>query len=114
MGEVVEPALSTLGGDWDAVVVLQPTSPLRTAADIDAAIRIYAETGASGCVYIGLGITIGSRAVIGANSVVTRDVPPNRVVGGAPARGLARSPSSSPGSPVRTEFCALHGRSQRA
>ena len=49
-GEVVEHALSTLGGDWDAVVVLQPTSPLRTAADIDAAIRIFADSGAPGCV----------------------------------------------------------------
>jgi acetyltransferase-like isoleucine patch superfamily enzyme len=34
------------------------------------------------------GVTIGDNAVIGTNSVVTKDVPPNAVVGGVPARVL--------------------------
>lgn len=34
------------------------------------------------------GITIGERAVVGAGSVVTKDVPPNTVVAGNPARLL--------------------------
>jgi acetyltransferase-like isoleucine patch superfamily enzyme len=34
------------------------------------------------------GVTIGERAVVGANSVVTTDVPPYSIVGGVPARVL--------------------------
>jgi acetyltransferase-like isoleucine patch superfamily enzyme len=34
------------------------------------------------------GVTIGRRSVIGANSVVTTDVPPNSIAAGAPARVL--------------------------
>jgi len=36
------------------------------------------------------GITIGDGAVVGANSVVTRDVEPMSIVGGAPARLIGR------------------------
>ncbi|QLG89839.1 acyltransferase [Chitinibacter bivalviorum] len=34
------------------------------------------------------GVTIGPNAIVAANSVVTRDVPPNTVVGGVPAKVL--------------------------
>jgi acetyltransferase-like isoleucine patch superfamily enzyme len=36
------------------------------------------------------GITVGENAIVGAGSVVTKDVPPNTVVAGNPARVLRR------------------------
>ncbi|NJC41090.1 N-acylneuraminate cytidylyltransferase [Brevundimonas alba] len=44
--DAIEHALEQVGGRWDYIVLLQPTSPLRTARDIDAAIRLCDETGA--------------------------------------------------------------------
>jgi CMP-N,N'-diacetyllegionaminic acid synthase len=44
--DAIEHALHEIGGDWDYVVLLQPTSPLRTSEDIDRAIRLCDETGA--------------------------------------------------------------------
>ncbi|MGB9278112.1 MAG: DapH/DapD/GlmU-related protein, partial [Terrimicrobiaceae bacterium] len=43
----------------------------------------------SGATLLG-GITVGEKAVVGAGSVVTKDVPPNTVVAGNPARILKR------------------------
>lgn len=36
------------------------------------------------------GVTIGENAIVGAGSVVTKDVPPNAVVAGVPARVMRR------------------------
>lgn len=44
--DAIEHALEHIGGDWDYVVLLQPTSPLRTADDIDRAIALCDESGA--------------------------------------------------------------------
>jgi len=40
------------------------------------------------------GVTIGKRAVVGANAVVTKDVPPYTVVAGVPARVIRKIPAS--------------------
>ncbi|MBS0366244.1 MAG: acylneuraminate cytidylyltransferase family protein [Proteobacteria bacterium] len=49
--DVVLHALDALPG-YDVVILLQPTSPLRTAADIDAACERFVASGASACVSV--------------------------------------------------------------
>lgn len=50
--EVVIHALDTLKESFDVLVLLQPTSPLRTAEDVDAAIRLCIDTGAPSCISV--------------------------------------------------------------
>lgn len=38
--DAIAHALNVLGGDWDYLVLLQPTSPLRTAADVQGAVAL--------------------------------------------------------------------------
>lgn len=42
------------------------------------------------CVSIMSGVTIGENSIIGANSVVTKDIPDNSIAAGAPARIIKR------------------------
>jgi acetyltransferase-like isoleucine patch superfamily enzyme len=67
------------------------TGQLQTETDWDCQktlVRRGASIG-SGATLLG-GITIGENALIGAGSVVTKDVPPNTAVAGNPARLLER------------------------
>lgn len=67
-----------------------PDGGLQTEADWHCQ-RTVIQRGASigsGTTLLG-GITIGAKAVIGAGSVVTKDVPPDTTVAGNPARVLA-------------------------
>lgn len=41
-------------------------------------------------VFINPGLTIGRNSVVGANSVVTKDIPPNEIWGGVPAKFIKR------------------------
>jgi acetyltransferase-like isoleucine patch superfamily enzyme len=46
------------------------------------------------------GVTIGENAIVGAGSVVTKDVPPNTIVAGNPARVLRKISGGNDESPV--------------
>ena len=50
--DVVRHALDTLPERYDLMVLLQPTSPLRTAEDIDGTVRLCVEAGAPSCVSV--------------------------------------------------------------
>lgn len=64
-----------------------PDGQLQTEADwvcVPTLIKKGASIGSS--VTLLCGITVGENAIVGAGSVVTKDVPPNTVVAGNPAR----------------------------
>lgn len=55
---------------------------------VEAPIRIEDDVWIAANCTITSGVTIGTGAIVAANSVVTADVPPRAIVGGAPARLL--------------------------
>lgn len=67
--------------DPDTSIMRQPMAPPRPVRIGDGTILN------SGCV-ITAGVTVGERAFVAANAVVTVDVPPNTVVVGNPARAI--------------------------
>jgi acetyltransferase-like isoleucine patch superfamily enzyme len=73
--------------DFDHGVV-EVERPIRTQGiykrDVDVGSNVWIGYGA--CVL--RGVRIGDNAIVGTNSVVTRDVPQNAVVGGSPAKVL--------------------------
>lgn len=64
------------------------TTPIRSQPHVAAPIRIGRNVWIGrGCCIL-KGVTIGDGAVIAANSVVTKDVPANNIVGGVPAKPI--------------------------
>ncbi|HUU15938.1 MAG TPA: acyltransferase [Sedimentisphaerales bacterium] len=68
-----------------------PELPARNCSKLKSA-PVVIEDGVwlgEGCVIL-KGVTVSERAVVGANAVVTKDVPPFTVVGGVPARVIRK------------------------
>ena len=64
-----------------------PGGGLQTEADwkvVNTLVKRGASIGTSSTILCG--VTIGENAIVGAGSVVTKDVPPNTIVAGVPAR----------------------------
>ncbi|AXV36746.1 MAG: hypothetical protein CIT01_00315 [Methanobacterium sp. BRmetb2] len=60
--------------------------PIRDQGMFTAPVKIGKDVWIGARVMILPGVTIGDRSIIGANSVVTKDVAPNSIVGGIPAK----------------------------
>ena len=74
--------------------------PARRAGDVRPAPVTIGEGAWIGCrATILPGVTIGAGAVIGAGALVNRDVPPNTVAGGVPAKWIKDLPGQAPLSP---------------
>lgn len=57
---------------------------------------------------INMGVTIGDESIVGAGSVVTKDVPARTVVAGSPARVIGTVDLSDPTHPRVTSSTAVH------
>ncbi len=68
-----------------------PDGSMQTEADwkvVPTVVKQGASIGTSSTILCG--VTIGENAIVGAGSVVTKDVPPNTIVAGVPAKVLKR------------------------
>ena len=75
-----------IGPNVSIITAGHPLDPLQRRATIGKPISIERNVWiAAGATIIG-GVTVGENSVVAAGSVVTRDAPPNTLVGGNPAR----------------------------
>jgi acetyltransferase-like isoleucine patch superfamily enzyme len=72
--------------------------PIRAQGMYQAPVRIGDDVWTGCRVVIVPGVTIGDHAIVGAGSVVTRDVPPWAVVGGVPAKFIRDRRDAADGS----------------
>jgi acetyltransferase-like isoleucine patch superfamily enzyme len=78
-----------IGPNVSIITAGHPLEPSqRRAATIGRPIVIEKSVWAAGATIIG-GVTVGENSVVAAGSVVTRDVPPNTLAGGNPARVIS-------------------------
>ncbi|RLK52691.1 acyltransferase [Microbacterium telephonicum] len=85
-----------------------PDLEVRSQPLVSRGIRIGDDVWIGSHVVVLDGVTVGSRAVLAAGAVVTKDVPPGAVVGGNPARILKwRVPAPAPVGSLRARLAAF-------
>ena len=62
--------------------------PIRKQGAVSAPVKIGRNVWLGAKVTVVKGVTIGDNAIVGANAVVTKDIPPNAIAAGVPARVL--------------------------
>ncbi|NWF51240.1 MAG: N-acetyltransferase [Ignavibacteriaceae bacterium] len=71
---------------------VNPDGQMQTEADwkvVETFIRKGSSIGSSATILCG--ITVGENAIVGAGAVVTKDVPPNTIVAGVPAKVIKKN-----------------------
>jgi len=68
--------------------------PIKDQGITKAPVRVGSDCWLATKVVVLKGVTIGDGAVVGAGAVVTRDVPPNAIVAGVPARVIGHRPAA--------------------
>jgi galactoside O-acetyltransferase len=93
-GEEARLILAERSGIGPRVVIVLSSYPrysrFRSAFEQAGSVRLEEDVWIGANVVILPGVTIGAGSIVAAGSVVTRDVPPMTIVGGAPARPLRR------------------------
>lgn len=77
-----------IGPKVNLVTINHPLNPSQRRATYCAPIVIRKNAWIGAAVSIMPGVTIGENSIVAANAVVTKDVPPNTIVGGIPAKVL--------------------------
>lgn len=91
-----------IGPNVQLLTPIHPIEPTLRAAGLESAQPITLENNVwlGGGVIVCPGVTIGENSVIGAGSVVTKDIPANSVAVGNPARVIRSVCDESPTSPI--------------
>jgi acetyltransferase-like isoleucine patch superfamily enzyme len=102
---MIGPATFVTASDYGLVEGIPPAFQPKNERDIVVEEGVW--IGANAVVVAG--VTIGAGAIVGAGSVVTRDLPPNMICAGVPAKPIKPRPAAATRSEERAERSAAPG-----